>query len=243
MQTTSLRRTSSYLWREWVRPLAIPFLLIAAAKSAIADINPVPTGSMKPTVLEGDVVFVNKLAYDLKIPFTTAHLAKWADPARGDVVVCFEPGKGTRLLKRVVGLPGDTIELRHETLFINGTPLRYSALPTPPAAKSAAEPPGTRDLAPHERASALFAREQLGAHSHLVMILPRRPALRSFGPLTVPAGSYFVMGDNRDNSEDSRFFGFVPRDQIVGRAQGIFVSGDLVHWLRPRFDRFFSALN
>lgn len=223
-----------YLWREWVRPLALPFVVITAGKSAIADINPVPTGSMKPTVLEGDVVFVNKLAYDLKVPFTTVHLAHWADPARGDIVVCFEPGKGTRLLKRVVGLPGDTIELRRETLLINDTPVSYSALP--------AGTPGVAELDPRERAAALFAQEKLGSHAHTVMVLPRMPALRTFGPLTVPAGSYFVMGDNRDNSEDSRFFGFVPRDQIVGQAKGVFVSGDMAHGLRPRFDRFFSKL-
>lgn len=224
-----------YFWREWVRPLAIPLLLITAAKSAVADINPVPTGSMKPTVLEGDVVFVNKLAYDLKVPFTTVHLVQWGDPARGDIVVCFEPGKGTRLLKRIVGLPGDTIELRSETLFINGHALAYAPLP-PTAA-------GVPDLDPRERSAALFAREQLGRHAHAVMVLPRMPAMRSFGPLKVPAGAYFVMGDNRDNSEDSRFFGFVPRDQIVGQAKGVFVSGDMTHWLRPRFDRFFSRLD
>ncbi|HVU25182.1 MAG TPA: signal peptidase I [Opitutus sp.] len=229
------RHAVRHLWREWIRPLALPLLLITAAKSAIADVNRVPSGSMKPTVLEGDVVFVNKLAYDLKVPFTTTHVAHWADPARGDIVVCFEPGKGTRLVKRVVGLPGDTIELRREVLFVNGAPLAYSSL--------SAEPPDVRALEPAERASALFAREQLGAHSHLVMVLPRLPALRTFGPVTVSAGSYFVMGDNRDNSEDSRFFGAVPRDQIVGRAQGVFVSADLAHWLRPRFDRFFSALD
>ncbi|HWA86903.1 MAG TPA: signal peptidase I [Opitutus sp.] len=239
MQATPLRPVSRRLWHEWIRPLVLPFLVITAAKSAIADINPVPTGSMKPTVLEGDVVFVNKLAYDLKVPFTTVHLAQWADPARGDVVVCFEPVKGTRLLKRIVGLPGDTIALRNETVFINGTPLRYSPLATEPAA----EPRGVRALDSGERSAALFAREQLGTHSHLVMILPRRPALRTFGPLTIPTSSYFVMGDNRDNSEDSRFFGAVSRDQIVGRAQGVFVSGDLAHWLRPRFERFFSVLD
>ncbi len=225
------------LWREWIRPLALPLLLITAAKSALADINYVPTGSMKPTILEGDVVFVNKLAYDLKVPFTTQRIAHWSDPARGDIVVCFAPDTGTRLVKRVIGTPGDILELRNDTLSINGHRQTYSSL--------AVDGPGVRDLETTERAAALFAREELigtPPRAHSVMALPTRPALRNFGPITVPAGHYFMMGDNRDNSHDSRFFGFVPRSEIVGEAKGIFVSGDLNHWLRPRFGRFFTAL-
>jgi len=229
-----LKSAARYLWKEWIRSFALPVVAILAAKSAIADINPVPSGSMKPTILEGDVVFVNKLAYDLKIPFTTVHLAHWADPARGDVVVCFEPGDGTRLVKRIVGLPGDTIELRNESLLLNGAPVAYF-----PLAPSAA---GVRYLDDRNRRTAIFAREELGQRSHAIMVLPRVLALRSFGPLTIPAGNYFAMGDNRDNSKDSRYFGFVPRDAIVGQAKGVFVSADLDHWLKPRFGRFFSAL-
>lgn len=222
------------LWREWIRPLALPLLAILAAKSALADINPVPTGSMKPTVLEGDVVFVNKLAYDLKVPFTTLRVAQWADPARGDIVVCFSPEDATRLLKRVIAVPGDTIEMRQETVFLNGQPLRYS-----PAALDAA---ALADLPAHERNAALLVREHLDARAHALMIRPDRPTLRNFGPVTVPAGSYFMLGDNRDNSHDSRFFGFVSRDQIVGQAKGVFVSADLDRWGKPRFARFFSTL-
>jgi len=222
-----------HLWREWIRPLALPFLLITAAKSALADINYVPTGSMKPTILEGDVVFINKLAYDLRVPFTTARLARWGDPTRGDIVVCFAPDDGTRLVKRVVGQPGDLVELRNDTLFLNGVPQPYAPLP----------PIVTRDLDPTERASATFARETLGIRPHAVMALPGRPALRNFGPVRVPAGHYFMMGDNRDNSRDSRFFGFMPRAEIIGEAKAVFVSGDLAHWLRPRFGRFFTHLD
>ena len=222
------------LWREWIRPLALPLLLITAAKSALADINYVPSGSMKPTILEGDVVFVNKLAYDLKVPFTTQQLAHWSDPRRGDIVVCFEPQAGTRLVKRVVGLPGDRVEHRNNLLYLNGTREDYAPLSS-----------GTRgvdDLDPKEKASALFARENLGDRPHSVMALPAVRALRNFGPITVPAGQYFMMGDNRDNSRDSRYFGPVPRSEIVGEAKGVFVSADLDHWLRPRFNRFFTAL-
>lgn len=225
------------LWREWVRPLTLPVLLITAAKSALADINYVPSGSMKPTILEGDVVFVNKLAYDLKVPFTTQRIARWDDPSRGDIVVCFEPGAGTRLVKRVIGAPGDTVELRNDVLYLNGARQRYSPLSEAYS--------GVRDLEPAERAASLFAREYPAKEdqpAHSIMVIPARPALRNFGPVTVPAGQYFMMGDNRDNSRDSRYFGYVPRSEIVGRAKGVFVSSDLAHWLRPRFDRFFSTL-
>lgn len=222
------------LWSEWIRPLTLPLLAVAAVKSSFADINYVPSGSMQPTILCGDVVFINKLAYDLKVPFTRTRLAQWGDPARGDIVVCFAPDDDTRLVKRVVGLPGDVVELRYETLFINGKPAEYTPL--------SAIAHGVRDLEPAERAVARFNREQLGARSHAVMTLPHLPAVRSFAPVRVPAGRYLVMGDNRDNSRDSRSFGFMPRRDIIGEAKGVFVSGDNARWMKPRFGRFFSRL-
>lgn len=219
------------VWRDWVRPLAIPLLVVAAAKSAVADINYVPSGSMKPTIEEGDIVFINKLAYDVRVPFTLTRIATWSAPARGDVVVCFSPADGKRLVKRVVGLPGDTVELRGDVLVVNG------AAQTASFASAVAAPSN-----PANAERALVLRESLGAHEHAVRILPDRPAARNFGPVMVPADSYFMMGDNRDNSFDSRFFGPVARTQIVGEAKGIFVSADLEHGLRPRFNRFFTAL-
>lgn len=228
------RRFARYLWREWIRPLALPLLAIAAAKSALADINYVPSGSMKPTILEGDVVFVDKLAYDLRVPFTFARLARWSDPARGDIVVCFAPDDGTRLVKRVIGLPGDTVELRDDTLILNGTRQVYSPLGD--------EHDGVRHLSSHDRDHSLLAREDLPSRPHGVMLTPGRLAVRRFGPVTVPAGHYFVLGDHRDNSRDSRFFGFMPRHAIIGEASTVVASADLSHWLRPRLDRFFTRL-
>src|ERR1041385_2356545 len=92
---TKLRRWSDYLWREWAKPMLTCLLVVCAFRSAIADWNDVPTGSMKPTILEGDRVFVNKLAFDLKVPFTTWRIAKWSDPKRGEIVVFFSPEGGT----------------------------------------------------------------------------------------------------------------------------------------------------
>src|SRR5436853_4058429 len=120
-----LRRATQYLWREWVRPLGLVAIIVFPLKSALADWNWVPTGSMKPTILEGDLVFVNKLAYDLKVPFTLQRLAAWDDPARDDIAVFFSPYDGQRLVKRVVAVPGDTIELRNNVLLLNGQALKY----------------------------------------------------------------------------------------------------------------------
>src|SRR3954463_9407008 len=92
-----LTKYARHFWREWLRPFALLFLIVAPLRSAVVDWNWVPTGSMKPTILEGDMVLVNKLAYDLHVPFTKQRLATWANPARGDIAVCFSPEDGTRL--------------------------------------------------------------------------------------------------------------------------------------------------
>src|SRR4051812_49838603 len=105
-------------------------LVVLSFRSSIADWNDVPTGSMKPNILEGDRIFVNKLAYDLKVPFTTMHLATWDNPRRGDVVVFFSPDEGVRLVKRVIAVPGDTVELRDNELYLNGNRAEYSAADT-----------------------------------------------------------------------------------------------------------------
>jgi signal peptidase I len=226
-----MKKTIRHLWRAWVKPFALFFLVMAPLRSALVDWNWVPTGSMKPTILEGDLVLVNKLSYDLKVPFTTRHLAQWGDPARGDIVVFFSPRDGTRLVKRVVGLPGDTVELRDEILYINGAAQRYSARDPREFAREVFEDPHP-----------VVAVEHLGPCDHYVMALPARAALRSFGPFAVPPGRYFMMGDSRDNSTDSRFIGTVARDQIVGRASTVLVSFDTSRHLLPRLGRFAHSL-
>lgn len=208
MDRRKYRALTRRWWRQEIRPLLILALVLLSIRSSVADWNDVPTGSMKPTILEGDRVFVNKLAYDLKVPFTTWHIAEWGNPQRGDIVVFFSPKDGTRLVKRVIGLPGDTVELRNGQLVLNGQPVDYATL----------DPKISGEVSGPERARGIFATEKLPARPHAVMALDGVQAMRTFGPVHVAKGHYFMMGDNRDNSRDSRFWGFVPDRNIVGKA-------------------------
>lgn len=230
---TSFGTRARQCWRQEIRPLLIIAVIMFSIRSSLADWNDVPTGSMNPTIIEGDRVFVNKLAYDLKVPFTTWHLAQWANPQRGDIVVFYSPQDGTRLVKRVIGLPGDTVELRNEKLFINGKPMDYTSLSGDVSAQ----------LPTAEQQYSLFATELMPSHAHAVMAIPGIAAKRTYGPVTVPAGHYFMMGDNRDNSLDSRYFGMVDRKEIVGQATDVVFSINKSDYWLPRSGRFFKPLN
>jgi signal peptidase I len=225
----SLMRT---IWKSWIKPVGMAVFLVMTFRSAVADWNDVPSQSMEPTILVGDRIFVNKLAYDLKLPFTTWKLAQWGDPERGDIVIFFAPVSGKRMVKRVVGVPGDTVEMRDNEVFINDQSLSYQ-----PLKESYFDTTDLTDPAPYS-----FSVEALGPHSHTMMVQPMRYATRDFGPVRVPAGQYFVMGDNRDNSGDSRVFGFVPRSEIVGKAIGLAFSLDQEKSYTPRWQRFFRGL-
>ncbi|MEM7387547.1 MAG: signal peptidase I [Verrucomicrobiota bacterium] len=221
-------------WKEWRGFFFFVTFILIPLKSSLADWNWVPTGSMNPTIVEGDLVYVNKLAYDLRFPLTLHRLAEWSEPERGDVVVLFSPEKErTRLVKRVIALPGDTVEMRRNVLYLNGEPLEYTELDEDEVA----------DLQPDLRRRSVFAEEDLAGRRHAVMSLPRmHTPLRNFPRTLVPEGSVFVMGDNRDLSKDSRSFGFADRKSIVGRASHVIVSFNKLDKYQPRFGRFFSAL-
>ncbi len=221
------------LWREWFRPLLIIAVVMFSFRSAVADWNDVPTGSMKPTILEGDRIFINKVAYDLKFPFTTFRLAEWDDPNWGDIVVLRSPEDGKRLVKRVVGLPGDVIEVRHGRLYLNGAAASYLQLD-----EEIVERIG-RNL----HSAFLYADERVADKTHAVMITMGSPSM-PFGPYQVPEDNFFVMGDNRSNSRDSRWFGPVHRSAILGRATAVALSFDLEKYYlpKPRWKRFFSRL-
>ena len=221
-QTIRWARRSGFL------SLALLVLVVFSFRSAIADWNDVPTGSMRPTILIGDRIVVNKLAYDLKIPFTATAVATWADPARGDIVTCWSPRNGDRLVKRVVGIPGDTLAMRQGRLFVNGEALTYTETTAPEA-----------ELKPGRA----FYTEDLKGVRHTVAYDAGPQRARDFGPIEVGEGQYFLMGDNRDNSADSRYFGMVERRAICGKVTGVAFSLDHEdHWL-PRGDRFGATLN
>lgn len=224
--------------RPWLEFAGL-ILFIFAARSSFADWNHVPSGSMKPTIAIGDLVFVERLAYDLKLPFTTMHLARWDDPVRGDIVVFESPHDGERLIKRVIGIPGDEVAMRRGQLFLNGEPLDYREMETE-------DHSGFATLSARERASHMVYEEDFGNWSHPVMYSEDRPQFRDFGPVLVPAESYFVLGDNRDHSADSRAWRethFVPREAILGRARRVLVSFDYQDYFLPRSDRWMYRLD
>ncbi|NLA74123.1 MAG: signal peptidase I [Deltaproteobacteria bacterium] len=215
----------------WIFSLLVAILIATSIKSSLADWNTVPTGSMKPTIIEGDRIFVNKLAYDLKVPYTTIHLAEWDNPERGEIVVFYSPEDGKRLVKRVIGVPGDTISMQNSQLFINGKPLAYRE----------PEEPDFNNFRVKAQYMDNTIVEELNNREHPILLL--HPAeMGALETITVPEGKYFMMGDNRFNSADSRYFGFVDRKLIVGRATAIVISLDIHNKYKPRFDRFFKGL-
>ncbi len=260
------------LWREW-RGLILFVAVMLVFRSAVADWNQVPSGSMKPGILDGDRIVVDKLAWDLRVPFTDVRIARWSDPARGDVVTFQNPMDKRLFVKRVVAVPGDRVEWRRKQLFVNGEAATYTPLPRQDVQSLPIEGAGRYH----------FYREELLGGSRVVMlhsalgrddpgvVLGRLRAKRcqqyesaafvagpalaaaicrcdaygvcsTFPPFTVPAGKYWMMGDYRDNSSDSRVIGFIDRQHIYGRAHAIAFSVDRSNFYRPRFDRFFKDL-
>lgn len=221
---------------KWIRNnrwFLLFLMLFGLFRTAVADWNPIPSGSMRPTLLEGDVVLVNRLAFDLKVPLTNIVLAQLGEPRRGDVVTFSSPRDGARLIKRLVALPGDTVEMRDKVLLVNGEAASYRPIGV------VLEHPSS-GVAVH----ALRLYETSGSRTHVVqwLELPNGTQGDSFGPIAVPAGHYLMLGDNRDNSADSRYFGLVPRELLIGRAVAILVSADIEGNWAPRFARFGEAL-
>lgn len=217
----------SKFWNE-NKALLLFLVLMFAFRSAIADWNHIPSGSMQPTILIGDRILVNKTAYDIRLPFVGFPLVKMADPLRGDIVVFESAVSGNRLVKRVVGVPNDVVAMKDNVLYINGRELDYKNFES--KSLKGESTVGARKI------------ENLFGVEHIILARSLDAKRSSFNPVKVPEGQYLVLGDNRDNSADSRVIGFIPRHEIIGRARHVVMSFNYDNYYIPRSDRFFHAL-
>mgnify|MGYP006137533319 CR=1 FL=1 len=200
-------------------------ILMSVFRSAVADWYTVPTGSMQPTIKQGDRIVVNKMAYDLKLPFSQVSLLSLSEPKHGEIIVFDSFAADNRLIKRVVGLPGDTVTMRNEQVYINGQILTYLT------------------IANEEEKSTTLSNEILGDITHKVQIdSAASDQLANFGPVVVPKDHYLVLGDNRRNSADSRVYGFVPRHELKGKATAVAFSVNYDNYYLPRANRFFKDI-
>ncbi len=208
---------------EYARSFFPVFLIVLVLRSFLVEPFRIPSGSMMPTLLIGDFILVNKFTYGIRLPITDKKVIELGSPERGDVVVFrFPEDPSTPFIKRVVGLPGDKISYYEKVLYVNGEKVGQELIGTFSVSGSG--------LA-HTGASLRI--EALGDRSHKILIQPGAPSLE--GSKVVPQGHYFVLGDNRDNSRDSRFWGTVPDDHLIGKAFVIWMNWDWgygINWSR-----------
>ncbi len=206
------------LYKEWIEPFLIAAVVALFIRQFAVEAFKIPSGSMIPTLTIGDHLLVNKFIYGPRIPFTDSRIFNWKEPKRGDIIVFKYPeNEDKNFIKRVVGLPGDKIEIKNGKLFLNDAPVPVTEA-------------GMYDGKEQTSGFPYYAKpklldEQLGIVKHRIMYL-RDQAGYNFGPKIVPPESVFVMGDNRDNSQDSRVWGFVKFNKILGRALIIYWSWD-----------------
>lgn len=186
----------------WITELIVIVMVVLLIRAFVAQAYNIPSGSMKPTLLVGDFILVNKLVY------------RFSEPKRGDIVVFKYPiDPNIDFIKRIVALPGEEVEVRNNQVFINGKPL-------PLIEVGRGEENSIRKV--------IYEEVLPEGIKHKVQFYEDFPfSKRDFGPVVVPPNHYFVMGDNRDNSEDSRYWGFLPRENIVGKTFVIYFSGDV----------------
>jgi signal peptidase I len=205
---------------EYARSFFPVILIVLLVRSFLAEPFKIPSSSMMPTLLIGDFILVNKFAYGLRLPVLDYKIVPVGEPQRGDVVVFRYPrDPGQDYIKRVIGLPGDEVVYRNKTLYVNGVEV-------------ASEPLGryVGSGSGRDQTGAELKRELLpGAEHRILLRTSAYPSPHGEGIFKVPEGHYFVMGDNRDNSEDSRYWGFVPEANLVGKAFLIWMNWDSVN--------------
>jgi signal peptidase I len=201
---------------EYARSFFPIVLIVLLLRSFLVEPFRIPSGSMMPTLLIGDFILVNKYTYGIRLPVINTKIIDIGEPKRGDIVVFrFPKDPKVDYIKRIVGLPGDRIGYYNKQIYVNGEPVKKTLL-------------GIYEGAGHESGrmgSEMLFSEDLGAVTHDVLVRQGEPSVTE-GEFVVPQGHYFVMGDNRDNSNDSRFWGAVPEGNLVGRAFFIWMSWD-----------------
>jgi signal peptidase I len=201
-------------WIEYCKSFFPVILAVLLLRSFLVEPFRIPSGSMMPTLLVGDFILVNKYAYGIRLPVLNTKVLEVGEPQRGDVVVFRYPkDPSVDYIKRVVGIPGDRISYYNKVLHVNGEPAEQST-----GGIFVGKGSGVSMSGASERV------EQLGDIQHHILVMPRTPGLE--GEYIVPEGMYFVMGDNRDNSNDSRYWGPVPEQNLVGKAFRIWMNWD-----------------
>ena len=218
------------LIREYIEAFVVAGLIALTLRAFVVEAFKIPSGSMIPTLSIGDHIFVNKFAYGLRVPFSKSRITAIKAPERGDVIVFMYPvDESQSFIKRVIGLPGDRIQVRDEKVFVNGEELKHEALTVSydPAKKRLLNVSGpiTQTL-PFEQdwQDYNFYLETIGNVKHVVQY--QKYLFRDNVDVTVPEGTFFAMGDNRDNSKDSREWGFVPMKNLKGKALFVWLSVD-----------------
>lgn len=211
LDEVSRKQVSREPWPvDYARSFFPVLLVVLLLRSFLVEPFQIPSGSMRPTLEVGDFILVNKFTYGLRLPVLNTRVVEMNDPERGDVMVFrFPQEPSINFIKRVVGVPGDRIRYEGKQLYVNGEAVPNTLLEFNPG-----EQPGEELL-----------EELLGAKPHRIYNNPRDPGPQ-MRELEVPAGHYFTMGDNRDHSNDSRYWGFVPEENIVGRAFAVWMHWD-----------------
>jgi len=212
--------TGRIIW-ENVKGFGFILVLFLLVRTFLVEAYRIPSPSMVPTLLVGDWLFVNKAIYGAHVPLTSATLPAIRDPRHRDVVVFISPYQGDEaaqghdptptLVKRLIGLPGDTLYMRNSVLYINGVPQNEPYVRVDPHAQDGIDP--------------LFAwQAQYALHASRFGVAPVQPTHDNWGPLVVPTRHFFMMGDNRYDSKDSRYWGFVPRENVRGRPMFVYFA-------------------